>query len=381
MTPRVLVAADFVETGGMDMANFALAKHLASRDHEVHLVAHRVAPELRDEPNVTVHLVRKPLDSYLLGEPFLDVAGRQLARTLERRGGRAVVNGGNCRWGDVNWVHYVHAAFARQPAPSASWARRVKESWAASQFVRNERQALRRARVVIANSERTRRDVVEFAGVPAERVHTVYLGIDPERFRPPSRDARNQSRQSLGWTGDRLKMAFVGSLGDRRKGFDTLFAAWDALSHGADWDVDLVVVGTGAELADWKALANQKGLQSNIEFLGFRTDVPRILAGCDALVAPSRYESFGLGVQEALCCGLPALVSRSAGVAERYPAELDSLLIDDPDDTARLADQLRVWRRNIQPIAEAVARMSEQLRAHTWEAMSGEIAAIIDRTS
>ena len=96
----------------------------------------------------------------------------------------------------------------------------------------------------------------------------------------------------------------------------------------------MIVVGAGASLGRLKDEARDLG--GSIEFLGFRRDVPDLLRACDALVSPTRYEAYGLNVHEALCCGLPALVSRSAGVAERYPAGLADLLIPDPDDPADL---------------------------------------------
>jgi glycosyltransferase involved in cell wall biosynthesis len=70
--------------------------------------------------------------------------------------------------------------------------------------------------------------------------------------------------------------------------------------------------------------------------LGYREDVATILAASDLLASPTRYEAYGLNVHEAICRGVPALVSRSAGVAERYPPELRSWLLDDPDDVVTL---------------------------------------------
>src|SRR5438552_13548455 len=102
MTPFLLVSADFVKTGGMDYPNLALAQHLADRGHTVRIAAHRVDPELAGHPNVRVSLVRKPAGSYALGSFFLDRQGRQLAAQAAAHGGRVVINGGNCRGGDVN---------------------------------------------------------------------------------------------------------------------------------------------------------------------------------------------------------------------------------------------------------------------------------------
>lgn len=376
MTPYLLVSGDFVPTGGMDTANLALALYLATRGDEIHLVTHRADEQLWSRPNVIIHRVHKPASSYLLATPFLDRVGRYWAAKIAARNGRVLVNGGNCRWGDVNWVHYVHAMFR---APRAGGALRIlKNECARKTFLAYERAALKQAHVVIANSELTRRNVIEHFGVAAERVNTVYLGIDPEKFRPPTEDERKQAREKLGWSNEKPVVAFIGALGDRRKGLDKVFAAWQALCSDPKWDVDLAVVGTGAELPAWKARTVQAGLEARIHFLGFREDVPTILAACDALVAPTRYEAYGQGVHEALCCGLPALVTQTAGVAERYPTELQDLLIPDPENVDDLVERLRGWHQRTEHYRRGVAALSEKLRAHSWTDMAAQIVGIIE---
>src|SRR5689334_6451407 len=121
MNTYLLITGDFVKTGGMDRANFALASYLARRGDEVHLVAFRADEELLAMSNVIFHRVRKPLRSYTLALPLLDRAGRRWAQQIAARGGRVIVNGGSAQWGDVNWVHYVHAAFEPQFDSLARW--------------------------------------------------------------------------------------------------------------------------------------------------------------------------------------------------------------------------------------------------------------------
>lgn len=361
-----LVSGDFVKTGGMDRANYALASYLARRGRPVHLVAHRADDDLFGQGDVTLHRVPKPLNSYLLGEPLLLRAGRRWGKRVAAGGGRVVVNGGNCDWGDVNWVHYVHAAW---PAVgTGSPLRRLKRAFSHRTALAAERKALRRARVVVANSERTRAALLDRLGLVPERVHTVYYGTDPARFRPATPAERAEARGRLGWHDDRPVLAFVGALGDRRKGLDTVLAAWRILSRGESWDARLVVIGAGPGLD--RLQADSAGRGESVEFLGFRRDVPDLLRACDALVSPTRYEAYGLNVHEALCCGLPALVSRSAGVAERYPAWLEGLLIPDPDDPVDLARRLLAWRDDRSRLNAEVARLSDQLRRRTWDDMA-----------
>jgi glycosyltransferase involved in cell wall biosynthesis len=376
-TPWLLVSGDFTPFGGMDCANHALARYLATQmSIPVHLVAHRVAEDLRGLPGVTIHPVWRPFGKHLPGMPLLSLSGRRWARWLASQGGRILVNGGNCPWGDISWVHYVHAAY--HPHAGGSAAYRLKTRVTHSYALAGERTALAQAQVVICNSERTRKDVIGHLGVPESKAHVVYYGSDPDRFSPVRPAERLAARQRLGWGNDQPLVVFIGALSDRRKGFDTLFAAWQILCRDPHWDCTLVVVGAGAELPVWRKRAEAAELSERIWFLGFRRDVPTILAASNVLVHPARYEAYGLGVQEALCRGIPALVSAEAGVAERYPSGLNPLLIPDPDDPVDVADRLTHWRKNLENCNVAVMPLSESLRMHTWDKMAEQIISLVE---
>ena len=374
MKRAVLVSGDFVLTGGMDMPNFALARHLAERGISVQVVAHRIATELSAHANVSWHRVPKPLGSYFLGAPLLDWLGRRVAGTEGPPETRVLVNGGNCQVGDVNWVHYVHAAY--EPERRGTVPNRAKAFLDRQNGLKKERSAVQMAQLVIANSERTRRDLTTLLDIDDSRIRTVYYGIDSTRFSPATESRRERLREKFGWP-NRPQVAFIGALGDRRKGFDTLYAAWTTLCSEDSWDCDLVVVGRGAELPAWKARSEAAGLGKRIRFLGFRDDVPDILAACDAFVAPTRYEAYGLGVQEALCSGLPALVSADAGVAERYPAELQGLLLRDVNSPIEIEARLKAWRAHAEPTRELVTQFSAMLRQRSWDDMASEIFALL----
>jgi len=368
MKPWLIVTGDFVKTGGMDVANHALASYLAHAGHEVHLVAHRVADDLRRLANVHVHEARKPLDSYYLGRKHLDRLGRRWAGRIADRGGRVVVNGGNCRWGDVNWVHYVHAAYA--PEVVGSGAKRLTNAWKRSAFLAEERAALAEAQVVVTASRATRRHLVEHLRVPEAKIRTVYYGTDPELARPATPLERGAVRGRMGWPDGVPVALFVGALGDRRKGFDTVLEAWRMLEWRQAGEVRLAVVGRGAELPAWQVRVERAGLSSKIAFLGFRDDVPQLMRAADLLVAPARYEPYGLGVHEALCSGTPAIVSARAGVSEKYPAELRDLLLDDPEDPGRLADGIVRWMSDRARYRGVLQGVSQSLRAWTWDHMA-----------
>ncbi|NJP69254.1 glycosyltransferase [Streptomyces spiramenti] len=152
-------------------------------------------------------------------------------------------------------------------------------------------------------------------GVPAERLHVVPNGIEPTRYRcGPS--ARRGTRARLGIAPDAFVVAGVGRLVPGKR-FDQLVRAVAAVPTAV-----LVLVGDGPERARLLRLAAGSGAARPVRFLGDRSaeEVPTLLAACDALVSPSREETFGLAVLEGLAAGLPVLHA-SCPALEELPAD------------------------------------------------------------
>jgi glycosyltransferase involved in cell wall biosynthesis len=371
----MIVAGDFTPLGGMDVANYALARYLGARD-AVHLVTHRAWDDLRGT-RMTVDCVPRPFGAHAVGAPLLDHAGRRAWARRRASDAHAIVNGGNCRIdGAICWVHYLHAAYDADVYGSP--VRRAKQVVVSRRDRAAEAAVLNEASLVICNSARTREDVLRAYSVEASRVHVVYYGVDPIRFGPVTAADRKAAKRALGCTPDRPLVGFVGALGDRRKAFDTLFAAWCALCRDPRWDADLMVVGAGAELDAWRELARHRLLGDRVRFAGFRRDVPDVLAAFDALVHPARYEAYGLSAHEALCRGVPTLVTKTAGVAEQYPAALTDLLIANPDDADEVRARLEGWRSRMDVWRDVTAGAAAKLRQRTWDVMASEIVALAE---
>lgn len=245
-------------------------------------------------------------------------------------------------------------------------------------YLSRERAAMRTASLVICNSERTAADIERHYRIERSRLRVIYYGVDQCAFTAASDIDRAAARAGLGLSNDRLKALFIGALGDRRKGFDVLFDAWRALSADHAWDVDLLVAGTGGERDAWMARARDAGLQSRMTFLGFRQDIASLLAASDVLVHPARYEAYGLGVHEAICRGVPAIVTDGSGVAERYPKTLAGLIIPNPPHHDALIAALRAWRSAAAEWRTRVTRFATELRSRTWDDMAAEIVETVE---
>ena len=374
MTPWLLATGDFTTLGGMDRANHALASYLARRGHPLHLVAHRIDPGLASMPGVAGHLVPRPFGAHLAGAPLLAREATREARALGSFA-RVLMNGGNGAIGTPTWIHYLHAAYA----PDAHGSLRARASSLASRryYLARERAALRAAPLVICNSERTARDVEEHYGVQPARLRVIYYGSDSRVFAPIAADERTAARAALGIDPGRFVAVFVGALGDRRKGFDVLFTAWQALARDPHWDVDLLAAGAGAEASAWSERARAAGLDRYVRLLGFRQDVQSVLAAADVFVHAARYEAYGLGVHEALCRGIPAIVTATAGVTERYPKALGSLIVPGPPQPEALVAALRAWRAHAADWRSRIETAAAALRSRTWDDMAAEVASAV----
>lgn len=376
-SPWVVVAGGVNRSGGTDKANFALVDFLLERDIPVHVVTHRIEETLLSHKKLRVDIVPVPGRSWLAGERLLSIRGRQVARRTTQMDAstRVVVNGGNCLWGDINWVHRVHHAWA-PVVVDAPWIHRQKHHFAAVVGKRRELRNLRTARIVIANSELTRRHLIELLGLDREIVHAIRLGSESD-WKPATVLERSAARQQLFLKPDKLTVTFIGAIGyDNNKGLDVLLKVWRELCLRQDWKGELLVAGDGRALSQWRARVQECNFSQPVRFLGFTERIPELLAASDLLVSPVRYESYGLNVQEALCRGIPAIVSAGAGVAGCYPHYLRDLLLPDPEDVQDLADRILMWRSARTCWAERVAEFSRDLREYSWRDMARRLYAV-----
>lgn len=151
---------------------------------------------------------------------------------------------------------------------------------------------------------------LESGGVSRERFVFVNNGVDMARFRPASAEERADIRARLDLPEGPIAL-FVGQLIER-KGIKLLLEAWRIASASLG-SATLVFAGEGPES---ETIQREAASGLRLILLGVRDDVVDLMRASDVLVLPSRNESFGNVVVEAMACGLPVIVS-SSGIAQR----------------------------------------------------------------
>lgn len=194
-------------------------------------------------------------------------------------------------------------------------------------------------------------------------VSIVPNGVDTSYFCPAARLAkRAEARNRLGFRDHDFVLLLIGNDWNA-KGLPTVLeaiAAVDSLS------VRLLVVGSDVA-APFQAKAKELGVMDRCTWETPRPDVIDLYAATDIYVSPSREDSFGLPVVEAMACGLAVITSIFAGVSEHIHDEVDGLILQDPRDSRKLAE----WIQRLQTDPELRRSLGEaatrKARGLSWQ--------------
>jgi L-malate glycosyltransferase len=98
------------------------------------------------------------------------------------------------------------------------------------------------------------------------------------------------------------------------------------------FDVGLIVCGDGEQKQNLEKLAIDLGIESQVQFLGMRNDIPQILPHAFAFVHAAPYEPFGIVCIEAMASGLPAIVPNSGGIQKIVSDGVDGYVYEHLDE-------------------------------------------------
>ena len=196
------------------------------------------------------------------------------------------------------------------------------------------RGALQKAGAVITVSRALASKAVAI-GADRLRVHTLYNGVDGDRFKPGSSVA---SRRRLQLVDGSPTLLFVGNL-KRAKGCLDLLEAFPALLAVRP-AARLVYVGTGPCMSELLERAAALGCAQQVELIGTVTHVGLSdwFRAADLLCLPSHNEGVPNVVLEAMSCGTPVVATRVGGIPEEVPAFAGVLV--PPRDKKYLQDAL-----------------------------------------
>ncbi|MFN3420616.1 MAG: glycosyltransferase [Armatimonadota bacterium] len=190
----------------------------------------------------------------------------------------------------------------------------------------------------IAISKGIRRKTQALLGIPDDRFTVIPNGIEMTRIREMSAMVDNDQPKKSS-----LRLVTVGRL-HPAKGIDVLLHALAKINHqGHSWEC--YILGDGPERLRLMQLARELELDERISFVGYERNPYIWLRKADIFVSPSRWETFGIAIVEAMALGLPVIATATDGAVDIIDDGVDGLLVP-VEDASALADAITELMHN-----------------------------------
>lgn len=364
------------DSGGMNVYVRTVARHLAASGVEVDVYtrcAGRGVPEV-EEPAPGFRVIQVPAG------PCAPVAKGSLAGLVPPFAEGLLHRG---RAYDLVHAHYWLSGSAARTAARA-WRIPLVASFHTLARVKNlalpedpepparidgERAVVAQADRILASTPAEASHLHRLYGAPPARIRVVPPGVDTALFRPLDAD---RARARYGLSGKRV-ILFVGRF-QAMKGPDlAIRTVAEVVRRAPSQDVVLAMVGGpsgGVGSTDaLRNLAASEGIPDRVAFLlpMPHADLPGLYAAADALLMPSRSESFGLVALEAQACGIPVVASGVGGLRHVVDEGITGHLVGD-QDPASFADRLLHLLSDPRGRARMSAAAARRARRFPWEA-------------
>lgn len=176
-----------------------------------------------------------------------------------------------------------------------------------------------------------------WTGRDSSKCSVIYNPVDTGRFAALT-GSRERIRGELSMDEGTFLFLAVGRLVPQ-KGYPVLLQAVARLKQTSKTPFRLAIAGRGPEEGRLKAMAGALDVLDQVQFLGFRNDVPDLLCAADAFVFPSLWEGLGLAALEAMAAGIPVAASACPAICE-YITHGETGLLSEPGDSEGLTCNL-----------------------------------------
>lgn len=192
------------------------------------------------------------------------------------------------------------------------------------------------------------------------KLSVVYSGIDLNKF-----SKRNgKLRKELNISNDIRLIGNTSALADHKDYFTFLDVAESIIK--SERNVHFVIFGNGPLEEKIKAYAKSKKLNEQLTFLGYRTDVPQLLADLDLFLITSKTEGLGTSIIDAFACRVPVVATAAGGIPELVEDQKTGLLcpVKDVDclsaNVSKLLNDASLSQQIIKGASEKVKQFSKE---------------------
>jgi glycosyltransferase involved in cell wall biosynthesis len=222
---------------------------------------------------------------------------------------------------------------------------------------------------VIAVSESTKNDCINYLDIPKEKITVIHNAVD-DIFKPLIDKQKIENHLKKEYNIDHPFILFVGTLEGRKNVPQLINAFYEVKKMGLNHK--LILVG----MKGWKSepifeAIEKLGLKDEIIFPGYipTSDLVKLYNVADVFVYPSLYEGFGLPPLEAMSCGCPVITSNTSSLPEVVG---DAGILVDPHDTDGLAKAIYEVLSDNELRNQLVENSLERAKMFSWEKVAQE---------
>lgn len=359
---KVLQLITHLGFGGASDNTLLTAEHLSRASYEVHIAAGQDYMDWVERGRSSADALFLFPDMRRSPHPLADIRVlRQLERFI-REQGYDIVHTHNAKAGVVGRIaarragapivlHSMHLlSWQDAHAQADGLAKRAQAAAQQRIYLRLERYAAKLSDALIMVCESNRQEAIAAGLAPAEKISTIYSGIEFDRFqRPVDRAAKCRE---LGLAPDRPIVGMIGRLSAQKAPLDFVAAAKLALERRPD--AQFILVGDGPQ-ADEVALAVAG--EPRIRVLGYRDDVPELYGILDVFALASLWEGLGRALTEAMIMAVPVAATAVNGIPELV-IHGETGLLSPPNQPAGLGENI-AWLLAHPAEAQAMSRRGQ----------------------
>lgn len=233
-----------------------------------------------------------------------------------------------------------------------------------------------RSDAIITISNKVKKDIVRYYGIPGDEISVVYHGVDRDLFYARDAQEVGAARKKYG-----LPASFVLYIASSlpHKNYERLLEAFSIVKK-KQAGLKLVLIGArdyGREAIRKKI--DELSLSNDVVFLGWLPfeDIPAIYSAADVFVFPSLHEGFGIPVLEAMACGVPVVCS---GIEPLDEVAGDAAMLVDPYDSSSIAGGIGEVLEDREIRGRLVEKGLERASAFTWEKTAAATLKAVSET-
>ncbi|MBU1446366.1 glycosyltransferase family 4 protein, partial [Patescibacteria group bacterium] len=238
------------------------------------------------------------------------------------------------------------------------------------QFLKLAYRGMKRASIIIANSNYTKNDIVRYLHIDEKKIDVAYPPVN-EIFKGMS-DIGDAFYKKYNLDRQKKYLLYVGALDLPRKNVGAILKAFDdfrkTFQKGIDESVELLLVGYTTLKGD-DSISDQIKKMNLADYVSIISDVPDEDLVCFYNVAsvflfPTLYEGFGLPPIEAMACGTPVIASNVTSVPEVLG---DAALFVEPHDFKAISKNIHLLLTDAKLCDEKIAAGKKRASLYNWE--------------